>query len=186
MVTCARLRCRPSNQRATTVAFHASCRALGGKPYQHHLPVTCAAVREGESRIPEAQRQAWVPEPRRGSWRTRLISQDIIVAEADGRLLGFMSLAERGYIAFAYIRAEARGAGLLLRAPTAHASGFGHVAPLDSSCSRKTHPLGSTHPCRSLPSGSIPAGSIPQVVQAHLRAAQIALLPELCCLRIGA
>ena len=30
-----------------------------------------------------------------------------------------------------------------------------------SATSRKTHPLGSTHPCRSLPSGSIPAGSIP-------------------------
>jgi putative acetyltransferase len=50
--------------------------------------------------------------PPRPGWRTRLISQEIIVAEADGRLLGFMSLAEGGYIDFAYIRAEARGAGL--------------------------------------------------------------------------
>jgi putative acetyltransferase len=59
--------------------------------------VMFAAVREGESPYTEAQRQAWVPEPRRGSeWRTRLLSQDIIVAEADGRLLGFMSLAEGG------------------------------------------------------------------------------------------
>jgi putative acetyltransferase len=72
-----------------------------------------AAVREGESPYTEAQRQAWVPEPRRGSaWRTRLIAQEIIVAEADGRLLGFMSLAEGGYVDFAYIRLEARGAGL--------------------------------------------------------------------------
>jgi putative acetyltransferase len=75
--------------------------------------VMFAAVREGESTYTEAQRQAWVPEPRRGSeWRTRLLSQEIIVAEADGRLFGFMSLAEGGYIDFAYIRAEARGAGL--------------------------------------------------------------------------
>jgi putative acetyltransferase len=75
--------------------------------------VMFAAVREGESPYTEAQRQAWVPEPRRGSeWRTRLLSQDIIVAEAEGRLLGFMSLAEGGYIDFAYIRAEARHAGL--------------------------------------------------------------------------
>jgi putative acetyltransferase len=75
--------------------------------------VMFAAVREGESPYTEAQRQAWVPEPRRGSaWRARLISQEIIVAEADGRLFGFMSLAEGGYIDFAYIRAEARGAGL--------------------------------------------------------------------------
>ena len=70
-------------------------------------------MREGESPYTEAQRQAWVPEPRRGSeWRTRLLSQEILVAEADERLLGFMSLAEGGYIDFAYIRAEARGAGL--------------------------------------------------------------------------
>ena len=75
--------------------------------------VMFAAVREGESPYTDAQRHAWVPEPRRGSeWRTRLISQEIIVAEAEGRLLGFMSLAEGGYIDFAYIRAEARGAGL--------------------------------------------------------------------------
>jgi putative acetyltransferase len=75
--------------------------------------VMFAAVREGDSPYTEAQRQAWVPEPRRGSvWRTRLLSQEIIVAEAEGRLLGFMSLAEGGYIDFAYIRAEARGAGL--------------------------------------------------------------------------
>ncbi len=62
-------------------------------------------------RAAEAQRQAWVPESHRGStWRTRLISQDIIVAEADGRLLAFRSLAQGGYIDFAYIRAEAVGA----------------------------------------------------------------------------
>jgi hypothetical protein len=40
-----------------------------------------------------------MPEPRRGSaWGTRLISHEIIVAEADGRLLGSMSRAEGGYI----------------------------------------------------------------------------------------
>jgi len=58
--------------------------------------VMFAAVREGESPYTEAQRQAWVPEPRGGSeWRSRLLSQDIIVAEAEGQLL-FMSLAEGG------------------------------------------------------------------------------------------
>ena len=56
--------------------------------------VMFAAVREGESPYTEAQRQAWVPELRHGSvWQSRLVSQEIIVAEADGRLLGFMSLA---------------------------------------------------------------------------------------------
>ena len=77
------------------------------------VDVMFAAVRNGESPYTEAQRQAWGPEPRRGSdWRARLLSQEIMVAEADGRLLGFRSLAEGGYIDFAYIRAEARGAGL--------------------------------------------------------------------------
>ena len=89
--------------------------------------VMFAAVREGDSPYTEAQRQVWVPElpePRRGpAWRARLLSEEIIVAGADGRLLGFMSLAEGGYIDFAYIRAEARGAGLLLRGP--HRSPFG-------------------------------------------------------------
>ena len=46
--------------------------------------VMFAAVREGESPYTEAQRQAWVPEPGRGAeWRSRLLSRDIIVAEAD-------------------------------------------------------------------------------------------------------
>ena len=55
------------------------------------------------------QRQARVPEPRRGSgWRTRLLSHDIIVAETHGRLLGFMSLAERGYILVPKLHLETR------------------------------------------------------------------------------
>ena len=61
--------------------------------------VMFAAIREGESPYTEAQRQAWVPEPRSGpAWRTRLLSREIIVPEADGRPLGFMSLTAGGYI----------------------------------------------------------------------------------------
>ena len=96
-----------------TMPFQTTLRWATEADFDALADVMFAAVREGESPYTEAQRQAWVPEPRRGSaWRTRLISQDIIVAATDGRLLGFMSLAEGGYIDFAYIRAEARHAGL--------------------------------------------------------------------------
>ena len=58
--------------------------------------VMFATVREGESLYTEAQRQACVPEPRRGSaWRTRLLSQEIMVAEADEGLLVKRSVISR-------------------------------------------------------------------------------------------
>ena len=71
------------------------------------------AVRNGPSRYTEAQRAAWVPVPRTGpAWAQRLSAQDIILAEADDEVLGFMSLAPDGYIDFAYIRPRAQGSGL--------------------------------------------------------------------------
>jgi putative acetyltransferase len=71
------------------------------------------AVRNGESRYTEQQRSAWVPARRSGSeWVARLAGQDILLAEQDGRALGFMSLADAGYVDFAYIRAEAQHTGL--------------------------------------------------------------------------
>lgn len=71
------------------------------------------AVRSGESRYTEQQRAAWVPVRRTGQdWVARLQRQDIIVAEQDGRAIGFVSLAEGGYVDFAYIRPEAQHTGL--------------------------------------------------------------------------
>ena len=71
------------------------------------------AVRNGESRYTEAQRAAWVPAPRSGpDWSSRLRRQEIIVAEQEGRALGFVSLADGGYVDFAYIRPEAQHSGL--------------------------------------------------------------------------
>ena len=71
------------------------------------------AVRNGESRYTEAQRAAWVPAPRSGpDWIARLETQDILVAEQDGKAIGFVSLAEGGYVDFAYIRPEAQHTGL--------------------------------------------------------------------------
>lgn len=71
------------------------------------------AVRTGPSPYTQAQRSAWMPAPRAGpDWDARLAAQDIVIAEEDGTILGFMSLASAGYIDFAYIRPEARGSGL--------------------------------------------------------------------------
>lgn len=71
------------------------------------------AVRNGQSLYSENQRQAWVPEPRRGqAWSDRLSEQDIIVAETAARIVGFMSLTVGGYIDFAHIRPEAQHTGL--------------------------------------------------------------------------
>ena len=79
--------------------------ALGGVMFD--------AVRNGQSLYSEAQRKAWVPEPRSGAeWSDRLSRQDIIIAEAADRIVGFMSLADGGYIDFAFIRPEAQRTGL--------------------------------------------------------------------------
>jgi putative acetyltransferase len=71
------------------------------------------AVRNGPSRYSERQRAAWVPARRSGpEWTARLRGQDIIVAEQEGKAVGFVSLAAGGYIDFAYIRPGARHSGL--------------------------------------------------------------------------
>jgi putative acetyltransferase len=71
------------------------------------------AVRNGESLYSEEQRAAWVPARRSGEeWGARLQSQDIIVAEQGDEAVGFVSLAEGGYVDFAYIRPDAQHTGL--------------------------------------------------------------------------
>jgi putative acetyltransferase len=71
------------------------------------------AVRNGESRYSELQRAAWVPALRSGpEWEARLASQEILIAERDGKGVGFVSLADQGYVDFAYIRPDAQRTGL--------------------------------------------------------------------------
>lgn len=71
------------------------------------------AVRSGDSLYSEKQRQAWVPAPRKDKiWRDRLASQQIIIALRGEKIVGFMSLAKRGYIDFAYIRPALQQSGL--------------------------------------------------------------------------
>ncbi len=74
------------------------------------------AVRNGRSNYSEAQRQAWVPVPRSGdAWDKRLGEQDIVVAESLEQIVGFMSLAPKSYLDFAYIRPDFQGRGLFRR-----------------------------------------------------------------------
>lgn len=71
------------------------------------------AVRQGDSPYTEAQRAAWVPEPRTGqAWAERLSGQTILIAEVDDEIAGFMSLAEKDYLDFAYVLPARRGTGL--------------------------------------------------------------------------
>ena len=74
------------------------------------------AVRNGPSKYTQSQRRAWVPEIRSGaSWIARLDSQTIFLAELASECLGFMSLADKGYIDFAYVRPTAQGTGVFSR-----------------------------------------------------------------------
>ena len=74
------------------------------------------AIRTGDSPYDEQQRRAWLPVARSGpEWEKRLASQEIILAEAQSRVFGFVSLAAGGYIDFAYIHPDAQHSGLFRR-----------------------------------------------------------------------
>ncbi len=73
------------------------------------------AVREGTGgHYDAAQREAWSPAPPSDeTWRRRLIEAQTVVAEQDGRLLGFMTLdIGSGWLDFAYVAPEAMGQGV--------------------------------------------------------------------------
>ncbi len=71
------------------------------------------AVRNGQSKYTEEQRRAWVPQRRSGiDWNKRLKGQTILVAIRDEQIVGFMSLAAKGYIDLAFIRPSAQGTGV--------------------------------------------------------------------------
>ena len=71
------------------------------------------AVHAPDSRYSKAQREAWVPAPRRGDvWVQRLNSQAVFLAEDTGRVVGFISLMNDGYIDFAYVKPAHQGCGV--------------------------------------------------------------------------
>lgn len=74
------------------------------------------AVHAPGSRYSKAQREAWVPVPRRGDiWRQRLNGQAVFLAEDAGRVVGFVSLMTDGYIDFAYVKPAHQGCGVFRR-----------------------------------------------------------------------
>lgn len=95
-------------------------RKATSRDYDALAEVMFDAVRNGPSKYTERQRQAWVPRLRGGAcWSARLVAQRIFVALRAADYLGFMSLADDGYIDFAYVRPSAQGTGvfgLLLQA----------------------------------------------------------------------
>ncbi len=71
------------------------------------------AVRNGASPYSESQRKAWVAAPRDdAAWHEKLGSQHIIVAVEGESIAGFMSLADQGYVDFAFIRPSFQNSGL--------------------------------------------------------------------------
>jgi len=74
------------------------------------------AVRRGPSAYSPEQRKAWAPQPRTGAdWYGRLRTQTVFVAEDDDTIVGFMSLADGGYIDLAFVRPDSQGTGLFRR-----------------------------------------------------------------------
>ena len=73
--------------------------------------VFVAAVRRGAAQFyTEAQRAAWAPSDLSDpDWADHLAAQHIWVAEADGALVGFMSVEEDGHLDLAFVRPEWMG-----------------------------------------------------------------------------
>lgn len=85
----------------------------GPQDYAALAEIMYDAVRNGPSEYNDQQRAAWMPRPREGNdWESRLATQQVLLGEREGQAEGFMTLADGGYIDFAYIRPGARGRGL--------------------------------------------------------------------------
>ena len=71
------------------------------------------SIHRGDSPYSAQQRRAWLPQPNAGNaWWGRLTRQRVAVAVEDGRPVGFMTLADDGYIDLAFILPEYRNRGL--------------------------------------------------------------------------
>ncbi|MDW3223255.1 MAG: GNAT family N-acetyltransferase [Paracoccaceae bacterium] len=75
-----------------------------------------AAVRKGASPYSQEQRIAWLSTPPSGKpWTDRLARMDVLIAENDRQIMGFMSIEAGGHIDLAFIRPEHQGSGLFRR-----------------------------------------------------------------------
>ncbi|WP_415922209.1 GNAT family N-acetyltransferase [Tateyamaria sp. SN6-1] len=78
------------------------------------------AIHNGPSAYTAAQRQAWLPEvPKGAPWAARVGDQQIWLAQQDGMALGFVTLADGGYVDFAYVHSAAQGRGVFRHLMTA-------------------------------------------------------------------
>lgn len=74
------------------------------------------AIHNGPTKYTLAQSQAWMATPPKGdTWAKRLAQKQVVLAEQEGKRLGFMTLEPGGYVDFAYIRPAAQGSGLFRR-----------------------------------------------------------------------
>jgi putative acetyltransferase len=91
--------------------------------------VMYAAISRGPSLYSEAQRHAWLARPNEGAaWSARLASQHVLLAEAGGKVLGFVTLGAGGYVDLAFVRPAVQRRGVfraLLAATEDHARGHG-------------------------------------------------------------
>lgn len=75
--------------------------------------VMWSAIHDGASLYTQAQRQAWLPAPHASpQWAAKLHGQTVWVASRTGLPVGFMTLAEDGYIDLAYVHADAQREGV--------------------------------------------------------------------------
>lgn len=91
-----------------------------------------------------AQRRAWAPQvPEDAGWLERLRSQTTLVAERDGRVIGFMTVRADGYIDLAFVAPAFIGTGVarhLYRSIVAEAATMG-VRRLHTQASHLARPF---------------------------------------------
>ena len=81
------------------------------------LPAICQlfydAIHHAVMPYTAEQRAAWAPTvPDAGLWQARLQDQQVMVAEIDGTLAGFMTLRSDGYLDLAFVAPERQGRGV--------------------------------------------------------------------------
>ncbi|SDF05958.1 GNAT family N-acetyltransferase [Sulfitobacter delicatus] len=87
-------------------------RAAGGADYDSLGQVMFDAIHAGTSVYSAAERRAWLDAPPTGArWAAKLAGQQVVLAEREGAVIGFMTLAA-GHIDLAFVAAKAQGQGV--------------------------------------------------------------------------
>lgn len=71
------------------------------------------AIHRGPTAYTAAQRTAWLAHPPQGGvWAAKLAAQQVWVAQGAKGLVGFITLADPGYVDLAYVAPQAQGTGV--------------------------------------------------------------------------